>query len=106
MMGLLCPLDVSAQTLLLLMQGLFLFAPDAFAAHNHHDRLIARLFAIRRAARCLFVPFAPHRAELFSAFTTSRYRCHPFLVVCLRLLAWAENIALRDESCCGVIYAS
>ena len=98
MMGLLCPVDMSAQTFLLLLQGLFLFAPDAFAAHDHHDGLIARLFAVRRAARRLFPPFALHRAELFSALTTSRYRCHALLVVCLGLFSRAENIVLRDES--------
>ena len=105
MMGLLRPLDMSAQTFLLLLQGLFLLAPDTFAAHDHHDRLIASLFAIRRAARRLFPPFALHRAELFTALTTSRYRCHAFLVVCLRLLARAEDVALGDEGRCRVVRA-
>ncbi len=105
MVGLPCPLDMSAQTFLLLLQGLFLFTPHTFAAHDHHDRLIARLFAVRRATRCLFLPLALHRAELFSALATSRYQRHALLLVRLRLLAWAENIALRDESRCGVVCA-
>lgn len=106
MIGLLCPLDMSAQTFLLLVQGLFLFASDTFAAHDHHDGFIASLFTVRRAARCLFISFALHRAELFSALATSCYRCNAFLVVCLCLLAWAENIALRNERrCCGVVRA-
>ncbi len=72
---------------------------------DHHDRLIARLFAVRRATRCLFLSLALHRAELFSTLTTSRYRHHTLLVVRFRLLAWAENMALRDESHCGVVCA-
>lgn len=98
MIGLLCPLNMSAQTLLLLVQRLLLLSPDAFAAHDHHDRLVACLFAVRRAARRLLPPLAFLRAELFSALAASRYRCHALLVVRLCLLARAENVALRDES--------
>jgi hypothetical protein len=97
MVGLLCSLNMGAQTLLLLVQRLLLFPPDAFAAHDHHDRLIARLFAVRRAARRFLPPLALLRTELFSALAPARYRCHALLVVRLCLLARAENVALRDE---------
>ena len=104
-MGLLCPLNMSAQTFLLLPQRLLLLSPDTFAAHDHHDRLVARLFAVRRAARRLFPPLALLRAELFPALATPRDRRQALLVVCLCLLARAEDIALRDESrrvvCCA-----
>ncbi|SRR5216683_93722 len=97
MMGFLCPVDVRAQALLLLPQGLLLLAPDALAAHDHHNRLVARLFAVRRAARRLLLPLALQRAELFSALATPRDRCHALFVIRLCLLAWSENVVLRDE---------
>ena len=78
------------------MQRLLLLSPDTLAAHDHHDRLVARLLAVRRAARRP-VLLALLRAELFSALAPSRYRRHPLLVVCLGLLARAEDVALRDE---------
>jgi len=86
--------DVRPQALLLLPQRLLLLSTDALAAHDHHDRLVACLFAVRRAARRLFVPLALLRAELFSALATARYRCHALLVVRLGLLARAENVVL------------
>ena len=94
MMGLLCLVDVRAQALLLLPQGLFFLASDAFATHDHHDRLVARFLAIRRAARRLLLSLAFQRAELFSPLPTSRDRCHALLVVRLGLFARAQNIAL------------
>ena len=104
-MGLLCPLNMSPQTFLLLPQRLLLLSLDTFAAHDHHDRLVARLFAVRRAARRLFPPLALLRAELFSALAASRDRRYALLVVCLCLFAWAKDIVLRDESrrviCCA-----
>jgi hypothetical protein len=95
-MSLLRPVDVRAQTLLLLPERLFLLPPDTLAAHDHHDRLVARLFAIRRAARPL-LPLALQRAEFFPALASSRYRRHPLLVVRLCLLARTEYVALRYE---------
>jgi hypothetical protein len=97
MMSLLRPVDVRAQTLLLLPQRLLLLPPDALAAHDHHDRLVARLFAIRRAARRLLLPPALQRPEFLPALASSRYRRHPLLVVRLCLLAWTEYVALRYE---------
>jgi hypothetical protein len=52
MTSLLRPVDVRAQTLLLLPERLLLVPPDV-AAHSHHDRLVARPFAIHRAAHRL-----------------------------------------------------
>jgi hypothetical protein len=43
MMSLLFPVDVRTQTLRLLPERLFLFPPDALAAYDHHDRLVAHL---------------------------------------------------------------
>ncbi len=97
-MGLLRPVDMRAQAFLLLPQGLLLFASDAFAAHDHHYRLVARFLAVRRAARRLLIVLALQRAELFPTFAAARYRRHAFLVVRFRLLTRAENVAFRDES--------
>ena len=94
MMTPLGPVDVRPQTLLLLPQRLLLLSTDALAAHDHHDRLVACFFAVRRAARRLFLPLALLRAELFSALATARYRCHALLIVRLGLLARAENVVL------------
>lgn len=96
-MSLLRPVDMRAQTFLLLAQGLLLLPPDALAAHDHHDRLVARLFAVRRAARRVLVPLALQRAKFFSSLAPSRYRRHALLVVRLGLLARAEDVVLRDE---------
>ena len=96
MMSLLRPVDVRAQTLLLLPERLLLLPPDALAAHHHHDRLVARLFTIRRAARRLLPP-ALQQAELFPALASSRCRRRPLLVVRLCLLARTKYVALRHE---------
>lgn len=58
MMSFLCLVNMRAQTFLLLPQGLLLFASDAFAAHDHHYRLVARFLAVRRAARHLLIALA------------------------------------------------
>ena len=88
-MSLLRLVDVRTQAFLLLPQRLFLFASDTFTPHDHHDWLVARFLAVRRAARCLLPVLSLQRAELFPTFAAARYRCHALLIVCLRLLAGA-----------------
>ena len=46
-------LDVCSQLLLLLLQRRLLLSPDGVATEYHHDRLVPRLFSIRRTARRL-----------------------------------------------------
>ena len=100
MMSLLCPVDVRAQTLLLLPERMLLFPSDALAAH---DRLVARLLVIRRAAPRLLLPLALQRAELFPALASSRYRRYPLFVARLCLHARTEYVALRYERRCVVV---
>ena len=58
MMSLFRLVDMCAQAFLFLSQGLLLFTSDAFAAHDHHYRFVARFLAVRRAARHLLVTLA------------------------------------------------
>jgi hypothetical protein len=100
MVTLLLPLNVRAQPLLLLLQLLFL-PSDPFITHwqDHHYRLVARLLAIRRAARSLLLllSFQRNQPFLYPRDLALSIRSDPILVVSLGLLARAENITLRDD---------
>ena len=97
MMRLLRPLDMSTQLLLLFPQRRLLLSAHRPAREDHHERLVARLLAVRRAARSLLVLLALERAVLLAALTALLDRGHALRVVGLGLLPRPEDVVLGDE---------
>ena len=101
-MRLLRPLNVSTQLLLLLPQGCLFLATNRAAGKNHHERLVARLLAIRRAAGRGLRLLAFERAILLATLATLLDRRHALRIVRLGFLARPENVILGYEGLCEV----
>ena len=90
------------QLLLLFPQRRLLLATHRATGKYHHERLVARLLAVRRAARRRLVLLALERAVLLTPFAALFDRGDALGVVCFRLLPRAEDVVLGDECLCEV----
>ena len=86
--------NVLAQTLALLAQRSVLLAAHAKAVRDHLEVLVARLLAVGRTAGHLLVLLALLAAKLAAALAALVDGAHALLVVCLGLLARAQNVGL------------
>ena len=90
-------LDVCAQLLLLFAQGRLLLAPHRARGEDHHERLVACLLTVRRAARRGLVFLALERAVLLAALAALLDRRDALCVIRLGFLARPEDVILGDE---------
>jgi hypothetical protein len=87
-----------AQLLLLVPQTRLFLAPHRPARKNHHNWLVPRLFAVRRATRCILVLLPFGRTKLLSSFASLLDRRHALLVVGLGLLSGTFDVVFGEES--------